>query len=252
MSLDRVLNQVHRAAKFGDAPPSGFTRVHADGTGTQVNASFSATLQADITAALSTAGYPAIAGTLIANANGFDANYQFDLYVRCADSLPDVRNMILQHLIYRNIFTSGNNTLAMNNTDRNCTSGTWTGGGGNTSTYVVVSGDTLSRIASRFGLTLAQLLALNPQITNPNLIQVGQVINVRGVVATGTIGGGGGVIVTGTTGTGGNINPVTTTPTKDDRNWFDRTFFTGAGALTGVGIGVLIVIGAAVIVSTRD
>lgn len=56
------------------------------------------------------------------------------------------------------------------------------GGGGNMggSTYTVVYGDTLSAIAARYGLTLAQLLALNPQITNPNQINVGQVINVSG------------------------------------------------------------------------
>lgn len=49
---------------------------------------------------------------------------------------------------------------------------------GEVGTYVVQKGDTLSGIASRFGITLSQLLALNPQITNPNLIYPGQVINV--------------------------------------------------------------------------
>jgi len=44
--------------------------------------------------------------------------------------------------------------------------------------YVVQSGDTLAGIAGRFGLTLAQLLAANPQITNPNLIFAGQQINI--------------------------------------------------------------------------
>lgn len=46
------------------------------------------------------------------------------------------------------------------------------------STYKVVKGDTLSAIAKRYGITLAQLKKLNPQITNPNLIRVGQVINI--------------------------------------------------------------------------
>jgi len=45
-------------------------------------------------------------------------------------------------------------------------------------TYTVKPGDTLSKIAKRKGVTLAQLLQANPQIKNPNKIRVGQVINV--------------------------------------------------------------------------
>jgi LysM repeat protein len=41
-------------------------------------------------------------------------------------------------------------------------------------TYVVRSGDTLSGIARRFGLTLADVLKANPLIKDPNRIQVGQ------------------------------------------------------------------------------
>jgi murein DD-endopeptidase MepM/ murein hydrolase activator NlpD len=44
-------------------------------------------------------------------------------------------------------------------------------------TYTVQAGDTLSKIASRNGVTLAQLLQANPQITDPNRINVGDVIN---------------------------------------------------------------------------
>lgn len=44
-------------------------------------------------------------------------------------------------------------------------------------TYTVKTGDTLSRIASRNGLTLTQLLQANPQITDPNKIKVGDAIN---------------------------------------------------------------------------
>lgn len=45
------------------------------------------------------------------------------------------------------------------------------------STYVVKAGDTLGNIASRSGTTVSALLAVNPQIKNPSLIYVGQVIN---------------------------------------------------------------------------
>jgi spore coat assembly protein SafA len=43
-------------------------------------------------------------------------------------------------------------------------------------TYVVQYGDTLRKIADRFGFGLGDLIAANPQIPNPNLIYPGQVI----------------------------------------------------------------------------
>jgi len=45
-------------------------------------------------------------------------------------------------------------------------------------TYTVRAGDTLYRIARRYGLTLDQILRSNPQITNPAEIYPGQVINI--------------------------------------------------------------------------
>ncbi|NNU86101.1 peptidoglycan endopeptidase [Geobacillus sp. MR] len=68
-----------------------------------------------------------------------------------------------------------------------------TGGQENTNTYTVrpaataVNGqyiaqkvDTLSEIANKFQTTVDRLLSLNPQITNPNMIRVGQAIKVTG------------------------------------------------------------------------
>jgi peptidoglycan DL-endopeptidase LytF len=46
--------------------------------------------------------------------------------------------------------------------------------------YTVVSGDTLFFIAQRYGTTVAAIVAINPQITNPDLIHPGQVICVPG------------------------------------------------------------------------
>ncbi|HEX3053843.1 MAG TPA: LysM domain-containing protein, partial [Aggregatilineaceae bacterium] len=46
-------------------------------------------------------------------------------------------------------------------------------------TYTVVAGDTLSRIALRFGTTVQAIVSANG-ITNPNLIYVGQVLTIPG------------------------------------------------------------------------
>ena len=45
--------------------------------------------------------------------------------------------------------------------------------------YVVKKGDTLSKIARTKGTSLTQILQLNPAITNPNKIYVGQKIRIR-------------------------------------------------------------------------
>lgn len=44
--------------------------------------------------------------------------------------------------------------------------------------YTVVKGDTMWGISRKYGLTLNALIALNPQIKNPNLIYVGQKVRV--------------------------------------------------------------------------
>lgn len=44
-------------------------------------------------------------------------------------------------------------------------------------TYTVKAGDTLLKIASRHGVTLAQLLQANPQVKDPNKIGVGYLLN---------------------------------------------------------------------------
>lgn len=50
-------------------------------------------------------------------------------------------------------------------------------GGGS---YTVRSGDTMSGIAARNGISLGAMERANPQVTNPNLIHVGQRLNVPG------------------------------------------------------------------------
>ena len=42
-----------------------------------------------------------------------------------------------------------------------------------------MKGDTLWALANWYGVPLEELVALNPQIKNPNLIRVGQEVRVR-------------------------------------------------------------------------
>ncbi len=51
-------------------------------------------------------------------------------------------------------------------------------------TYAITYGDTLRKLASRWGVTVYDILAVNPQISNASLIYVGQVINVPGASTT--------------------------------------------------------------------
>jgi LysM repeat protein len=50
--------------------------------------------------------------------------------------------------------------------------------------YYAQSGDTLRKIAARFNTSVDAILRLNPQITNPNLIYVGQAISIPAGVST--------------------------------------------------------------------
>jgi len=50
--------------------------------------------------------------------------------------------------------------------------------------YEVQPGDTLSKIANRFGLSLQALLQANQQIPNPDVIRIGQKINIPGTAPT--------------------------------------------------------------------
>ena len=51
-------------------------------------------------------------------------------------------------------------------------------------TYYVKRGDTLRKIADKFGTTVNTILDLNPRITNPNVIYVGQAITLPTQVTT--------------------------------------------------------------------
>ena len=51
-------------------------------------------------------------------------------------------------------------------------------------TYIIVQGDSLSRIAAKFGVSMDALLAANPQIKDPNRITVGDAITIPSTVPT--------------------------------------------------------------------
>lgn len=56
-------------------------------------------------------------------------------------------------------------------------------------TYKVVSGDTITKIAKRYGVTTAALLAANPQIKNANNIKAGDILTIPGATPSNQING---------------------------------------------------------------
>jgi LysM repeat protein len=54
-------------------------------------------------------------------------------------------------------------------------------------TYYAVKGDTLRKIAAKFGTSVDAILKVNPQITNPNIIYVGQAITIPAASTTHTV-----------------------------------------------------------------
>jgi hypothetical protein len=60
--------------------------------------------------------------------------------------------------------------------------------------YVVVKGDVMSKIAKKFGVTLEELMAANPQIKNPNSIQIGDEITIPVPVEEDASAGGDGTL----------------------------------------------------------
>jgi LysM repeat protein len=57
-------------------------------------------------------------------------------------------------------------------------------------TYTVQKGDTLRKIAERIGVTVNDILKVNPKITNANVIYVGQVINLPAAASYHTVQSG--------------------------------------------------------------
>ncbi len=58
---------------------------------------------------------------------------------------------------------------------------------GGTAQYTVQSGESLTKIAERFDITVEKLLSVNPLITNPNVILSGQVITLPAGRGEGTV-----------------------------------------------------------------
>jgi len=55
---------------------------------------------------------------------------------------------------------------------------------GNTSSYTVVSGDSMWKIAVRYEIGVSEIISANPQIKNPNLIYPGDVLNIPSIDAS--------------------------------------------------------------------
>lgn len=117
-----------------------------------------------------------IIGTLVASTSAYANTYQ----VKSGDTLykiAKVHNTTVQQLKTKNNLTSNlikpGQVLQINESTSNKSTTS-------TQKHVVKLGDSLSSIAARYNTSLSKLLALNPEISNPNRIYVGQSIRVSG------------------------------------------------------------------------
>ena len=93
--------------------------------------------------------------------------------VKAGDTLYDIArkyNTTIETLVTTNGLTRPNDLVIGQNL--------WIPNDNNNSTYIIKAGDTLYNIARSYGIPLNTLISANPQISNPNLIQIGQVINI--------------------------------------------------------------------------
>ena len=63
--------------------------------------------------------------------------------------------------------------------------------------YVVAKGDTMSKIAKKFGVTVEQIMTANPQIKNPNKIKIGDQVTIPAPVQGGASSGANGAVQNG-------------------------------------------------------
>jgi len=206
-----------------------------------------------------------VSGVRVFNPYGGDfyiVNFNIDTEATALTNTPELARGHLEGY-FRQYFNNFN-LRTVSGTTTNSGTGSWGGattgntGGGQ---YTVVSGDTFSKIAARFGLSVTQLKALNPQIANVNIIAVGQKINVSGATATVPV-------VTGVTPSGNaTVTPIpqntiqplpflpnnnnsavaSTTPKNNSWNDFAKKLGVGAGVLTVLAVAV-----GAVILMPRD
>lgn len=109
------------------------------------------------------------------------------------------------------------------------------------STYTVRAGDTLSKIAARYGTTWQALAALNG-LSNPNVLDVGQVIRVLGAAAPVVVGSGTPIITT----------PQSQTPTPTPTpNGSGLESWAAKLGLSASALILLAVVGGMVVVSQR-
>ncbi|MFJ8069416.1 LysM peptidoglycan-binding domain-containing protein [Peribacillus sp. NPDC096447] len=118
-----------------------------------------------------------IIGTLIAGTSAYAGSYQ----VKSGDTLDKIsksNNTTVQQLKSQNHLTS--NLIFPGQVLKVNTIKTQTKNIDKTEKYVVKLGDTLSKIAKRYNLSLSALLKLNTDISNSDRIYIGQSIRVSG------------------------------------------------------------------------
>jgi lysozyme len=144
-------------------------------------------------------------------------------YSTTAATLASLNNISNPNKIYvgQQLLVKSTTTSTTTNTNTSTSTNT---SSSSATTYTVKSGDTLSGIASSHNTTVSQLTSLN-KISNANLIQVGQVLQLKASTSTST-----------TTSTTTNTNTATTYTVKsgDSLSSIASKFGTSTSTLTSI------------------
>lgn len=251
--LDYILSEIDHAVKFGGVPAkfNKFGEVPIGTFTARVLVSYSGILPKETIAFLVQQGLNArnwvIFSTNLSDSTGF-RTLRIDGNIYHHNAPIVISGLLKEDITSLNLVTVLNNP-EVTTSGVTASASTPTATGVANGVYTAQSGDTLSKIAAKFNTTVAALAALNG-ITNINQISVGQKLKVSGKATTAPIDTITDIIATG--GTAPSNNAGVPPPAPTGQNWFDKTFFTGAGTLSAAGIAVLVVGAAVVVMKSRD
>lgn len=175
--------------------------------------------------------------SLVVTKQGSSNNYGINVIIRNPYGISEIQKLV--NGAFWRIFSGGGLNLdySKNNIDTALTAIAETNNNNFTNSYTVKKGDTLNSIAKKFNTTASNLAKLN-NISNINLISVGQVLKVTGTATTST---------NSNTSSNNSSSNNSSSSNSETPQANDKDFFTEYGTYIMIGsfalVGVLILTG---------